>query len=195
MVANTFEIALPGWVENDNDDNDGDSSADSLGVFEQDPTERSDPVIPVSSVSETPATSQGDEIGEEMMELELQLPPGEEQLWELLVERRTLLDDEDEETEIEEIEHNMEYVLPSSSTRTFLDRERESQTYVLKSALRSSCTAHLLQLVIKDGLKALKVCYNFQLINDHPKKGCILKFFVFELFRALQRLLLRKHQK
>lgn len=70
---------------------------------------------------------------------------------------------DDDWEEFEDIERSMETCMPSSNNAT--RPETEAGYFFKNIKLRSSCVAHLLQLVIKDGLLALQVLSFYKFIE------------------------------
>ena len=130
MTANTFELTLPGWQEDDEDQS---------------------MVIP--TVSTPPTITADDSEGVEEIEIEFSLPDCDP-VWEILRTHGVSLSTEDAE-EIIELEYGLDETMPSSNSITLPTAEKPG--YKLEFKLRSDCAAHKLQLVIKDGFKKLLV--------------------------------------
>ncbi len=142
MVANTFHIAIPGW----DDSRDGSSDNESTDCFQEEP-------FPSASAAESAAEE------EQMVEIDISSGEQEDAFWTLLTEMGIEVSDfsngdDDDREEFEDVENYMETCMPSSNNAA---RPATGEAYSLNTKLRSSCVAHLLQLVIKDGLSALKV--------------------------------------
>ena len=145
MVANTFHIAIPGWE----DSTEGSSDTESIDYIQEEP-------LPSASSAESAAEE------EEMVEIDLSSFEQEgDAFWSLLtglgIESSEFSIGDDDREEFQDVERNMETCMPSSNNATLPATE---EGYSLNIKLRSSCVAHLLQLVIKDGLLALKVLSN-----------------------------------
>ena len=158
MVANTFVNNIPGWDEE-----------------EQFPIEDSVPHPPIASTSGVNPPSQ--EV-EPMVEIEVSTTDDdneniEDPLSMLLREMgisnammEAAVRDVDENAEFEDVVNEMEDMMPSTDSIPCViipltgSSTGQETDYVLDSKLRSDCVAHKLQLVIKDGFKALVVILN-----------------------------------
>lgn len=133
MVANTFMNNIPSWNQEE----------ETLDTEADHPS--ADPDVSPN---------------EDMVEIEL--PASEDDpLWVILQENGVNLAqlatlDEDEQKEAEEVVAGLEQMMPSSAS--IQPPTGDSPVYRLEAKLRSDCTAHKLQLVVKDGFKSLTVC-------------------------------------
>lgn len=149
MIANTFDIAIPGWSHT------GPTTNSDVSESERQQTS-------LSPSNTAPSTSSTSPDEEEMIELELS--PGSSEnadedplrgiLLEMGLDLSNIVQDQDDLAEYQVVEQGLERVMPSSTT---ILCPNYGMRYVLTSRLRSSCVTHLLQLVIKDGLKSLQV--------------------------------------
>lgn len=153
MVANTFEINIPGWTQ----ESEAATQEESLSAMEF-----NDRLNEPSTVNAAKPTSPTTTTGDEMVELEIDCNEENEPLWSILkemgvdvLEQAATLDEEDT-IEIQSVEEGLDEIMPSSDT-IIVPIHQDQEGYVLSSKLRSDCVAHKLQLVIKDGLQAMSV--------------------------------------
>jgi hypothetical protein len=137
MLASDFGIQLPSW--------------------------QSDSTVPIVTENSTRALPESDFEQDEAIEIEFTIDDNGETvpLWEIVVEpaeelreaaaedRNVLFEQEDLEQELQDTIFSL-----SKATQTAVSNKSE---YSLSSSLRSTCVAHILQLVIKDGIKAMAV--------------------------------------
>lgn len=148
VVANTFKLNIPGWTQVSEEQLRESSSITDSAELEN---------APAAGAASTTVTIENEE---EMVELEIDDDEENEPLWSILqemgidvAEAATL--DEEDAGEIWNVEEGLNDIMPSSDT---IVPPANKEDYALQSKLRSDCVAHKLQLVIKDGLKAMSVC-------------------------------------
>ena len=137
MLASDFDIQLPSW--------------------------QSDSAVPIVTENSTRSLPESDFEQDEAIEIEFTIDDNGETvpLWEIVVElaeelRKAAAEDRNVLFEQEDLEQELQDTIFSISKATQAAVNNKSE-YSLSSSLRSTCVAHILQLVIKDGIKAMGV--------------------------------------
>lgn len=157
MIAAKFGSSLPSWEQSIID---GDRAMDNVADETVHLEDSHDDLISKNSY----VGNRSVEREEPTIEVELEIEDSDfvEKSQDLEEEIRRALTDtaEEDEEEFRLIEMDFEDGIFSLSSRIISTSGQHSTTFVMSSPLRGTCIAHTLQLVIKDGLKAMHVIYS-----------------------------------